>query len=102
MEGETHNGLAIFLYRGREVSALRYQIVQQTLPGNIETIFTASGRVPAHAPRSAQRDTADMARRYRSARADAVPVRPWSELEQHVGKEALADSRTACRQQIPS
>ncbi len=90
LEGETHNGLAIFLYRGRKVSALRYQIVQQTLPGNVETIFAASGSVPTHAERGAPRDAAALARRYRAAWADAVPVHPWSELEQQVGKETLA------------
>jgi hypothetical protein len=90
LEGETHNGLAIFLYRGHKVSALRYQIVQQTLPDNVEALFAASGSVPAHAERSAPRDAAAMARRYRAAQADAVPVRPWIELEQQVGKEALA------------
>jgi hypothetical protein len=90
LEGETHNGLAIFLYRGHKVSALRYQIVQQTLPGNVEALFAASGSVPAHAERGAPSDTAAIARRYRAAQADAVPVRPWIELEQQVGKEALA------------
>lgn len=90
MEGETHNGLALFLYRGREVSALRYQIVQQTLPGNVEAIFTATGRVPVHAGPGAARDAAAVTRRYRAAQADAVAVRPWTELEQQVGKENLA------------
>jgi CubicO group peptidase (beta-lactamase class C family) len=90
LEGETHNGLAIFLYRRHEVSALRYQIVQQTLPGNVETIFTAAGSVPARAESGAPIDAAMIARRYRAALADAVPVHPWIELEQQVGKEALA------------
>jgi hypothetical protein len=90
LEGETHNGLAIFLYRRHEVSALRYQIVQQTLPGNVETIFTVAGSVPARAESSAPIDATMIARRYRAALADAVPVHPWIELEQQVGKEALA------------
>ncbi len=90
LEGETHNGLAIFLYRGHEVSALRYQIVQQTLPGNVETIFSASGSAPAHAEQGAPHDMGALTRRYRAAQAHAVPVRPWIELEQQVGKAALA------------
>jgi CubicO group peptidase (beta-lactamase class C family) len=90
LEGETHNGLAIFLYRGHEVSALRYQIVQQTLPGNVETIFAASGSVPAHTGSGAPRDSRALALRYRAAQADAVPVRPWIELERQVGAPALA------------
>jgi len=90
LEGETHNGLAIFLYKGKEVSALRFQIVQQTLPDNVEALFTAAGRVPAHAEPSAHVDAPAVARAYRAAQADAVPVRPWAELEQQVGKQALA------------
>ena len=90
LEGETHNGLAIFLYRGHEVSGLRYQIVQQTLPGNVEAIFVAAGRLPARTGRRAPADASSIARRHRAAQADAVPVRPWIELERQVGKEALA------------
>jgi len=100
LEGETHNGLAIFLYRGREVSALRYQIVQQTLPGNVETLFVSAGSIAAHLERGGALGASGVgapgveapaiARRYRSAKAVLVPVRPWSELEQQVGKDALA------------
>jgi hypothetical protein len=90
LEGETHNGLAIFLYRGHEVSALRYQIVQQTLPGNVETMFTAAGSVSARSEPGAARDAAEIIARYRAAQADAVPTRAWTELEQQVGKPALA------------
>jgi hypothetical protein len=75
-EGETHNGLATFLYRGSEVSALRYQIVQQTLPGNVEVIFSAFGSAPARAHVGRVNDEASLAQRYRAARADAIPVRP--------------------------
>jgi hypothetical protein len=89
MEGETHNGLAIFLYRGREVSALRYQIVQQTLPGYVEAIFTASGSAPTHAEPGEPRDAQELARRYRAAKADELSIRPWSELEQHAAGPAL-------------
>jgi hypothetical protein len=90
LEGETHNGLAIFLYKGKKVSALRFQIVQQTLPDNVEALFTASGRVPARWERGARGAAAAVARAYRAAQADAVPVRPWAQLEQAVGRDALA------------
>jgi hypothetical protein len=89
LEGESHNGLATFLYHGRAVSALRFQIVQQTLPGNVAAIFTASGSAPARAERGEVPDAAEVARRYRAAKADAVEVRPWSDLEQRAGKKAL-------------
>jgi hypothetical protein len=90
LEGETHNGLALFLYRGHEVSALRYQIVQQTLPGNVETMFTAAGSVPTHTEPGSGLDLPAVTARYRAAQADAVPVRSWAVLEQQVGKQRLA------------
>jgi CubicO group peptidase (beta-lactamase class C family) len=89
LEGESHNGLATFLYRGREVSALRFQVVQQTLPGNVAAIFTAAGSAPARAEPGNVPGAADIASRYRASKADAVEVRPWSELELLAGKKAL-------------
>jgi hypothetical protein len=89
LEGETHNGLATFLYRGSRVSALRFQIVQQTTPGNITTFFTAagvSGAAYARGPRTAR---AALARTYRASIRDAVPIRPWHELERRVGAARL-------------
>ena len=46
IEGETHNGVATFLYKGAEVSTLHFQIVQQTSPYYVVDFFTASGNVP--------------------------------------------------------
>jgi hypothetical protein len=46
IEGETHNGVGMFLYRGEEVSDLRVQITQQTSPFYVEDYFLASARVP--------------------------------------------------------
>ena len=95
LEGETHNGLATFLYRGSQVSGLRYQIVQQTLPGNVEVLFSASGRAPLRFESAAVKDEASLARRYRTAQAAAVPVRPWSDLARLVGADALAGFASA-------
>ena len=47
IEGETHNGLATFLYKDGRVSNLRFQIVQQTAPFYIKDDFVAAGLVPA-------------------------------------------------------
>jgi hypothetical protein len=47
IEGESHNGVATFLYSDDAVSDLRFQIVQQTAPFYIEDYFTAWGRAPA-------------------------------------------------------
>jgi hypothetical protein len=43
IEGETHNGVAMFFYRDGEVSGLRYQILTQTAPFYMVDYFTASG-----------------------------------------------------------
>ena len=47
IEGETHNGLATFLYKDGRVSNLRFQIVQQTAPYYIKEDFVAAGLVSA-------------------------------------------------------
>ncbi|TXH36363.1 MAG: hypothetical protein E6Q98_11770 [Rhodospirillaceae bacterium] len=55
VEGETHNGIATFLYRGGKVSNLRFQVVQQTAPYYIVDYFSAWGSAPGpQARRAAQ------------------------------------------------
>ncbi len=90
LEGETHHGLATFLYNGRQVSGLRFQIVQQTTPGHIESYFTAVGMAAAQWVPAKRTDWDAIARTYRSAQRDAVVVRDWSELEKRVGATKLA------------
>lgn len=91
LEGETHNGLATFLYRGHDVSALRFQIVQQTTPGHIELPFTAVGLAPAQRASLPAVDAKVLATRYKASLRDAVPVRPWSALIDRVGAARLAE-----------
>lgn len=90
LEGETHNGLATFLYRGHEVSALRFQIVQQTTPAHVETYFTAEGVVPAQFMTALRSDWDSLGHHYRASLKDAVPVRTWADLERRVGRAKLA------------
>jgi hypothetical protein len=90
LEGETHHGLATFLYRGQTVTALRFQIVQQTTPAHIELPFTAVGVAPAQRDVLPALDRAALVARYRASLRDAVPVRPWSELERRLGAARLA------------
>ncbi len=89
LEGETHNGLATFLYRGGKVSHLRFQIVQQTTPAHVETYFTAVGVTQATWVQATRRDWAALEATYRASLRDAVPVRSWSELERKVGRAKL-------------
>ena len=85
IEGETHNGLAIFLYKGMKVSSVRFQIVQQTAPYYIKDQFLASGFIPAIVEPVPENDL-DALRRVREAdRRDAVHIADWSELAAQVG-----------------
>jgi hypothetical protein len=90
LEGETHNGLATFLYKDGQVSKLRFQIVQQTAPFYIKQNFVAAGLVPAaYAP--ANTAALDALRRgYEAERAEAVPIAAWSQLAAKVGGAKLA------------
>jgi len=90
LEGETHNGIATFLYRRGAVSSLRFQIVQQTTPGNITAFFPAAGVTKARFDADASLDQAGIASHHRRARADEIAVRDWGALERRVGRDRLA------------
>ena len=90
IEGETHNGLATFLYRDGRVSNLRFQIVQQTTPFYIQNRFVAAGLVPATFAPAATGDLDALKRRYEASRADAVPIAAWDGLAARVGAVELA------------
>ncbi|AQZ52530.1 serine hydrolase domain-containing protein [Martelella mediterranea] len=89
IEGETHNGVAMFLYRDGEISDLRYQILTETAPFYVETYFTAAGSLPAELTSTAVDDADALAARFEIARADAEDIRPWSALEKKVGADTL-------------
>jgi hypothetical protein len=76
-ENHAHQGLATFLYRGREVSALRLQFVQQTGPYLVKPHFVAWGAAAIEAgaldPAEADTDGAK-ARDELAARLPAVPM----------------------------
>jgi hypothetical protein len=89
LEGETHNGVAMFLYRGGEVKDVRYQIVQQTAPFYVEEAFTAVGGLKAGYERGAVADADAIRSRFQAAMAAAEPIGTWSELAGRVGSPAL-------------
>jgi len=90
LEGETHNGLATFIYRDGQVSNLRFQIVQQTSPFYVKDYFTAAGLVPASLGPAGRENIAAMTLRYEASLADAVRIADWSELAAKVGGNRLA------------
>jgi hypothetical protein len=97
LEGETHNGLALFRYRDGAVSDLRFQIVQQTAPFYVTDAFTAAGLVPATAEPLNGVDVAALALGYEAALADHVPVADWGLLAQKVGADKLAGFDSAMK-----
>jgi CubicO group peptidase (beta-lactamase class C family) len=98
IEGETHHGVATFLYTDKEVSDLRFQIVQQTAPYYIEDYFTAWGRVPASYVPGGIDDLALLRFNYAEERADRFPMADWSALEAKVGADKLSDFESAMAQ----
>jgi Beta-lactamase len=93
LEGETHNGLALFMYRRGTVTNLRFQIVQQTAPFYVTDLFVASGLVSAryHDSGLTQEEVRALTERYRRSLAAAVHFASWRELEARVGAERLED-----------
>jgi hypothetical protein len=90
IEGETHNGLATFLFKGGRVSNLRIQIVQQTAPFYIKDDFVAAALVPATFTSTAIDQLDSLRRGHEADRTDAVPMAGWSELAAKVGSAQLA------------
>ena len=91
IEGETHNGLATFLYKDGRVSNLRFQIVQQTAPFYITHDFVAAGLVPATFAAAATDRLESLTRDYEADRTDAAPIAAWSELAAKVGAAKLVN-----------
>ena len=71
LEGETHNGLATFLYKDGRISNLRFQIVQQTAPYYVKDNFVASGLVAANFAPAATGQLSSFKRVYEEDRRDA-------------------------------
>jgi len=104
LEGETHNGIASFLYKAGRVSNLRFQIVQQTSPFYVKQAFFAAGLVPATLlavppRRVADPDIAALSKIYEQSLAGAVHIADWSTLASKVGADRLGgfDGRTPVR-----
>jgi CubicO group peptidase (beta-lactamase class C family) len=89
IDGETHIGLASFLYNGTEVSNVRFQIVQQTAPSFVVDYFTAWGQVSAfYEPGNIDNlDTLKAA--YAVERTNLFPIKIWDELAAEVGADKL-------------
>jgi hypothetical protein len=88
-ENHAHQGLATFVYRGREISNLRVQFVQQTAPYLLGRHFVAWGSTSAQRgpvdPKLLERDRAAA----RAELAARLPAKPWPELVKTAPRGAL-------------
>jgi hypothetical protein len=88
IEGETHTGIAMLLYRGHRVSHVRFQVVQETSPYDVAEYFTAWG-VSAASFRSGVAHLRALRGRQRAAMAARLPERPWSALRRVADRAPL-------------
>jgi len=77
--GQTHNGIATFLFNEKHVSQLRFQIVQEAAP---EEIFDAWGQAGMKYLPSPLQDQIVLTQQFAKELAHQTPIRTWTELEQ--------------------
>lgn len=80
-ENHAHQGVATFLYRGGEITALRLQFTQQTAPYLLHQHTILWGRATATLAPGAPSDLEAQRAAVRRELADRLPAKPWSELE---------------------
>jgi CubicO group peptidase (beta-lactamase class C family) len=81
-ENDAHQGLAMFLYRGSQVTPLQFQFVQQSAPYLLGQHFVAWGSAAATLA-----DTTHLQARRAAAQrelAQRLPAKPWEELVKQV------------------
>lgn len=87
IEGETHNGVATFLYKDGEVSDLVFQIVSMTSPFYVEDYFTAVGKAGASLTAGSIENEDEIAQTYARSVADAEKLASWADFEEKFGKD---------------
>ncbi|UVK38761.1 hypothetical protein LHFGNBLO_000042 [Mesorhizobium sp. AR10] len=97
IEGETHNGVATFVYKAGKLSHIRYQILQQTSPFYIEDYFTAAGSLTAEYAPAKIPNAQAVIDTFKAAQADEETIASWSDLEAKVGKDKLEGFDSAIR-----
>jgi len=84
--GQTHNGIAIFLFNQKHVSALRFQIVQEAAP---QAKFDAWGQAQMKYLPSPLPGQAALIRDFEKELALQTPIHAWKELEQNYDPKML-------------
>jgi hypothetical protein len=83
---QTYNGIATFLYDEKNVSALRFQIVQEAAPN---AKFDAWGQTQMKYSPAPLPDRSALTRQFANELAQQTPIRSWSELEQSYDPKAF-------------
>jgi CubicO group peptidase (beta-lactamase class C family) len=81
VSNKTHNGIATFLYNEKEVSALRFQIVQETAAWARADFW---GQARLHYAPGPIEGRERLGKRFAMERAAELPIRPWEELSQRL------------------
>jgi hypothetical protein len=89
LEGETHNGVATFAYKGRKATNVRMQIVQQTAPFYVVDYFTATAQIEANWLRGPPGGVESARRRFQAALRDRLPIARWDDLDARIPKDHL-------------
>jgi CubicO group peptidase (beta-lactamase class C family) len=88
-ENHSHQGVATFRYKGREVSDLEFQFVQQTAPYLLHQHFIGWGRARMKFAPLAAREAALQRESARAELARRLPDRPWTDLVRETAPKSL-------------
>ncbi|MDE2052832.1 MAG: serine hydrolase, partial [Gammaproteobacteria bacterium] len=89
-ENHSHQGVATFRYKGREVGELEFQFVQQTAPYLLQQHFLACGRARMRFAPLAPREAAAHRESAQAELARRLPHRPWTDLLRETSPGSLA------------
>jgi CubicO group peptidase (beta-lactamase class C family) len=90
-ENHSHQGVAAFRYKGREVSELEFQFVQQTAPYLLHQHFIGWGRARMKFGPLAAREAELQRASARAELARRLPHQPWADLVGKTGSQSLQD-----------
>jgi CubicO group peptidase (beta-lactamase class C family) len=87
---EAHNGIATFVYNDTQISSLRFQIVEETMP---MYRFDAWGQTPMTFVPGTVKNKEALAADFDRELRQRLPTRPWSDLLAEFGSQGLAATR---------
>ena len=88
-ENHAHQGVAMFRYRGKRVSALQFQFTQQTAPYLLHQHNVFWGSASLERTASTLKDIEAARAAARRELADRVPAKPWTDLERQFAPGTL-------------